>query len=136
MTQPSAPEVIACPLDDCEWQHTEPVVDVPANTLANVFGFGVMTCAAHVLRTQRVETALSRHFADHKVEEYLRTITRQHDELELAVRLLDIAIDTDDCELDHNQNCQAHMYFPFDQGKTECYQARIKRFVAEHTDTE
>lgn len=51
-----------------------------------------------------------------------------------AVELLDNSIDTDDCELDHNQNCQAHLHFPFDQGKTECYMARIKRFVTEHSD--
>lgn len=78
MTAPESAtvEVIACPLDNCEWQHAEPTVDVPGNALAGVFGFGVMANVAHVQRAQRVETALSKHFANHKTAHYLRTITR------------------------------------------------------------
>jgi len=46
-----------------------------------------------------------------------------------AMHLLDDAIVTDPCSLDHHGYCQEHMDF----SEGECYQARIKRFVAEHT---
>lgn len=132
MTQSAASvDVISCPLDDCEWNHAEPVVDVPANALANIFGPGVMTSVAQVQCAQRIEDALQKHFGGHRADEYLRTITSLRRTLIEAFELLDTAIDEEHCQLDHNGNCQAHSWFPFDQGRTECYQARIKRFVDE-----
>ncbi|MFJ5984231.1 hypothetical protein [Lentzea sp. NPDC092896] len=125
-------EVISCPLDNCAWQHAEPVVDVPANALANIFGSGVMTGVAQVQRAQRVEDALQQHFASHKVEQYLRTITRLRADLKGAIALLDDATVNEPCSLDHHGYCQEHMDF----SEAECYQARIKRFVAEHAETE
>lgn len=45
-----------------------------------------------------------------------------------ALQLLDDTIETESCSLDHHGYCQEHMDF----SDGECYQARIKRFVAEH----
>lgn len=48
-----------------------------------------------------------------------------------SVELLDSTIDQEPCRIDHNQNCQEHSWF--DWGKSECNNARIRRFVAEHS---
>lgn len=82
-----------------------------------------------------MERILREHLETHDILDWLRTI-RQLDArstaLTEALELLDQSIDTDPCALDHNSNCQAHLWFPFDNGASECRQARTKRFVAAH----
>lgn len=68
--------VLNCPLDGCQWEHKEPSVPVPPETLAGVFGAGVMTAVAAEQRARRLEASLREHFEGHKPEDYLRTITR------------------------------------------------------------
>ena len=50
--------------------------------------------------------------------------------LRQAVELLRQHVDTDPCSIDHNGNCQAHLWF--DWGETRCRQERTKRFLAEY----
>lgn len=48
---------------------------------------------------------------------------------------MNVATDPNPCWSDNNGNCPAHSYFPFDQGKSECYMARMKRLVEEHGES-
>jgi len=63
--------VRSCPVDDCSWVHIERPVITPLGAFTPVLGYGVI--AQHM---QRIEAALRAHFDEHKVEDYLRTITR------------------------------------------------------------
>jgi hypothetical protein len=86
MADETLPEatVLTCPLDGCDWGHYERKVTVPSGALAEVFGCGVIAANAEHQHRQRVEDALQRHFASHKTEDYLRTITRLKRELEVT----------------------------------------------------
>lgn len=69
-------QIVGCPLDRCEWTHLEPSPVVTEGALANLFGPGVMAAVAKTQFHERLERALEQHFATHKPEDYLRTITR------------------------------------------------------------
>lgn len=84
MVEPTGVTVLRCPLDGCHWAHAEPVVNVPPEVLAGVFGAGVMTAAALHQHMRRVEDALRGHFEGHKIEDFLRTITRLQQQLAVA----------------------------------------------------
>lgn len=60
-----------------------------------------------------------------KLDENARLTTT----LRTALDLLDLAISDEPCDLDHNQNCQAHMWFTWTEGRDECYNARARRFL-------
>ena len=75
-TQIPGATIVQCPLDGCGWQHTEPDTKVSPDALAGVFGPGVMAAVALHQRAGRVESELRRHFEGHKIEDFLRTITR------------------------------------------------------------
>jgi hypothetical protein len=69
-----------CPVLDCEWTESVPEPDPLATrpeTLASVFGTGVMAAAAVAVHHQKTETALEKHFATHTLVDYVRTMESQ-----------------------------------------------------------
>ena len=68
--------MIVCPVDGCDWRHDATPREVPPETLARVFGTGVMTAVAHQQHLQRTEREVELHMATHKPQDFLRTITR------------------------------------------------------------
>lgn len=50
-------------------------------------------------------------------------------QLAVARDLLRETIDTDPCDLDHNLNCQAHMWFTWSEGREVCATSRAVEFL-------
>ena len=66
---------IRCPL--CEWTYTVPPLPagVDENTLAEVFGPGIMLIQARNERSGETERQLSEHFNTHPLRDWLRKVT-------------------------------------------------------------
>lgn len=56
-------------------------------------------------------------------------VDRLRVKLSEALNLLDVVHDDNPCSLDHNGNCHAHAWFPFDRSE-ECPESRIARTLA------
>lgn len=84
---PKAP--INCPL--CEWHYDVPPLDsrIGPDTLAGVFGPGIMFQHALNSQTQKTEEELRRHLATHKLEEWVARVTQLQRELQIAQAALD-----------------------------------------------
>ena len=78
MTTPT----IRCPL--CEWTYTVPPLlgGVDENTLAGVFGPGVMLRSAIHQRAADTEERLSEHFNTHPLPDWLRKVTALQAQIE------------------------------------------------------
>ena len=78
MTAPT----IHCPL--CEWTYTVPSLPagVDENTLAEVFGPGIMLIQARNQRAADTEERLSEHFKTHQLVDWLRKVTALQAEIE------------------------------------------------------
>lgn len=66
--------VIVCQCPLCSWSHTESAV-VSDNTLAGVFGVGVMAAVEFNRMSERMETALQDHFSRHTLAEWVQAVT-------------------------------------------------------------
>lgn len=75
-------EVLKCPL--CDWQYElKPLhPDVGPDTLASVFGPGIMLQTALNQRTQDTERALEEHFKKHTTAEWLQKVSSLQWELD------------------------------------------------------
>ena len=73
---------IRCPL--CDWTYTVPPLPagVDENTLAGVFGPGVMLRSAINLRAADTEAQLSAHFDTHPLPDWLRKVTALQAQIE------------------------------------------------------
>lgn len=69
---------IACPIDICPWTYTVPRLDprINGDTLAGVFGPGIMAQHALNQQTQATEWALQEHFKTHKLTDWIMCIQR------------------------------------------------------------
>lgn len=74
-------EAVVCPVDECGWQYLRVPPPVGDETLASVFGPGVMKAVALADELQRTEQATREHMSAHSPDQYLRTITRLRREL-------------------------------------------------------
>lgn len=74
--------IISCPL--CQWRYEIKPLDprLNADTLASVFGPGIMFQTALNRQTEETEKALREHFSGHKIEEWVRKVTEQASEIE------------------------------------------------------
>lgn len=76
-------QVISCPL--CTWTYQVKPLDerLNANTLAGIFGPGVMLNVAINRQTDETERALSEHFKTHTVVEWVKKVSDQQREIDL-----------------------------------------------------
>lgn len=72
-------QVIKCPL--CAWEHEMPPIKATADTLAGVFGHGVMMMAAFNERAHATERALNAHLSTHTLVEWVQKVSRLEHEL-------------------------------------------------------
>lgn len=74
---------IDCPL--CDWHYEQPPLDprLSDETLAGVFGPGIMLRAAINDQARTTETALRAHLSSHKLEEWVGKVTSLQTELRL-----------------------------------------------------
>ena len=74
--------IIRCPL--CDWTYTVPPLPagVDENTLAGVFGPGVMLRSAINRRAADTEDQLSAHFNTHPIPAWLRKVTALQAQIE------------------------------------------------------
>lgn len=74
---------IKCPL--CDWRYDVPELDprIDANTLAGVFGPGMMANAAINQRNQDTERKLKEHLETHKLVEWVEKVSALETELRL-----------------------------------------------------
>lgn len=72
---------ITCPL--CDWHYDVPPLDprISANTLAGVFGLGIMASIAINRRNEETEVRLQEHLQIHKLHEWVSKITALQAEL-------------------------------------------------------
>jgi hypothetical protein len=75
-TPPVNAHVIYCPLASCHWAHLAEPVKATPETLAAVFGFGVMQVIEANERARAVEEALRDHLSSHPLEEWVREVTQ------------------------------------------------------------
>lgn len=73
-----------CPI--CDWSHTEPMNDIPADALAGVFGMGVMANIAIKRRNERIEEALSGHLKSHPVLDWVKKVVELQSQVERLQR--------------------------------------------------
>lgn len=73
--------VVYCAIDNCDWAHLEPHLNVDPGALANVFGPGIFAAVAHAQQAQRIEDALDAHYRTHTVVDFLRTMASLRHEL-------------------------------------------------------
>lgn len=75
---------ISCPLDGCVWVLEVEEPNVPDGALAEVFGPGVVALTALNRHHQDVEAQLRDHFRGHQLADFLKTITRLNESLQVA----------------------------------------------------
>ena len=75
-------DTIHCPL--CDWTYTEPPLPtgVDENTLAKVFGPGIMLIQARNQRAADTEARLGEHFKTHQLIDWLRKVTALQAQIE------------------------------------------------------
>lgn len=75
---------VRCPLDGCQFAHTETAIDLRLPFLDDVFGRGALAQIAQVDRDHRLEQAVRAHLRNHRFEEWVVTISRLRARLEAA----------------------------------------------------
>lgn len=75
MTAPS-PSRALCPVEDCQHEFDLTVPSIPANALAEVFGFGVMAAVHQSRAVAGKEQELGDHFRTHTTAELVRSIVK------------------------------------------------------------
>lgn len=71
---------INCPL--CEWHYEPPPVTASVNSLASVFGPGVMQAVAITQRMSETERRLQEHLSKHTLVEWVTKVARLQAELD------------------------------------------------------
>jgi hypothetical protein len=74
---------INCPL--CDWHYDVPELDprIDSNTLAGVFGHGIMANIAINRRNEETERKLNEHLSTHKLVEWAKKVSALETELRL-----------------------------------------------------
>jgi hypothetical protein len=75
VTAPS-PSRALCPVEDCQHEFDLTVPSIPANALAEVFGFGVMAAVHQNRAIAGKEQELGDHFRTHTTAELVRSIVK------------------------------------------------------------
>lgn len=90
---------LRCPVLDCDWTEDVPGPDPRAThpeTLAEVFGHGVLAAATNATHSANIERSLEAHFAGHILADYVRTMEAQRGALAvLEGRLVPAAHDAE-----------------------------------------
>jgi hypothetical protein len=83
VTAPS-PSRALCPVEDCQHEFDLTVPSIPANALAEVFGFGVMAAVHQNRKVAEREQELGDHFRTHTTAELVRSIVKANQRLAAA----------------------------------------------------
>lgn len=65
-----------CPILRCDWHYDRPI-PAPTDALASVFGVGTLAATSAYQQAHETERVLSDHLAEHKLADFVRTISEE-----------------------------------------------------------
>lgn len=80
--------IIQCPL--CEWRHIEKLPEISNDTLADIFGAGIMAATANHQRQHFIERQLRAHFETHKLEEWVKAVAERDSRIHQLCEIIEV----------------------------------------------